>query len=163
MSGEKVGTRMIFRGDDRDIILFRVGDDHGIPRLDYSLALKSPSDLSVAATKDDRLMYSLQIRVQVFDRDTNKLIFVSQKDMHDTIDKSRYQNIKDKLFAYESMLPLPSGNYRLAFPCTHCNNNVSYRTEREIAVPKVDATQFQVPGILPFASAEEVDPVAAPV
>src|SRR5258707_661583 len=92
-------------------------------------------------------MYSLQIRVQVFDRDTNKLIFVSQKDMHDTFDKSRYQDIKDKLFAYESMLPLPSGNYRLAFQFTDWNKNVSYRTEREIAIPKIDATQFQVPGI----------------
>ncbi len=163
MNREQVSTSMILQGHNLDIILFPVRDERGISRLDYSLALKSPSDLSVAATKDDRLMYSLQIRVQVFDRDTNKLIFVSQKDMHDTFDKSRYQDIKDKLFAYESMLPLPSGNYRLAFQFTDWNKNVSYRTEREIAIPKIDATQFQVPGILPFASAEEVDPVAAPV
>jgi hypothetical protein len=154
---------MILQGHNLDIILFPVRDDHGISRLDYSLSLKSPSDLSVAATKDDRLMYSLQVRVQVFDRDTNKLIFVSQKDLHDTFDKNRYQDIKDKVFAYESMLPLPAGNYRLAFQFTDWNKNVSYRTEREIAIPKIDATQFQVPGILPFASAEEVDPVAAPV
>src|SRR5258708_7962111 len=118
---------------------------------------------SVAATKDDRLMYSLQIRVQVFDRDTNKLIFVLQKALQDTFDKSRYQDVKDKAFAYEGMLPLPSGNYRLAFQFTDWNKNVSYRTEREVSIPKIDATQFQIPGILPFASAEEVDPVAAPV
>jgi len=163
MNREQVSTSMILQGHNLDIILLPVRDEHGISRLDYSLALKSPSDLSLAPTKDDRLMYSLQVRVQVFDRDSNKLIFVSQKDLHDTFDKSRYQDVKDKVFAYEGMLPLPSGNYRLAFQFTDWNKNVSYRTEREIVIPKIDATEFQVPGILPFASAEEIDPVAAPV
>lgn len=163
MNREQVSTSMILQGHNLDITLLPVRDERGISRLDYSLALKSPSDLSVAATKDDRLTYSLQIRVQVFDRDSNKLIFVSQKDLHDTFDKNRFQDIKDKAFAYEGMLPLPSGNYRLAFQFTDWNKNVSYRTEREIAIPRIDSTQFQIPGILPFASAEEVDPVAAPV
>jgi len=163
MNREQVSTSMILQGHNLDIVLLPVRDDHGVSRLDYSLSLKSPSDLSVTSTKDDQLMYNLQIRVQVFDRDSNKLIFVLQKDLRDTFDKSRYQDIKDKVFAYEGMLPLPAGNYRLAFQFTDWNKNVSYRTEREVAVPKIDATQFQVPGILPFASAEEVDPVAAPV
>ena len=163
MNREQVSTSMILQGHNLDIVVLPVRDEHGIPRLDYSLALKSPSDFSVASTKDDRLMYSLQVRIQVFDRDTNKLIFVLQKALQDTFDKSRYQDIKDKAFAYEGMLPLPSGNYRLAFQFTDWNKNVSYRTEREVSIPKIDATQFQIPGILPFASAEEVDPVAAPV
>jgi len=163
MNREQVSSSMILQGHNLDIVLLPVRDERGISRLDYSLALKSPSDLSVIATKDDRLMYSLQIRVQVFDKDSNKLIFVSQKDLRDIIDKSRYQDIKDKAFAYESMLPLPAGNYRLAFQFTDWNKNVSYRTEREVTVPKIDVNQFQIPGILPFASAEEVDPVAAPV
>src|SRR5258708_13247928 len=118
MSGEQCSTSIIFKGHNLDINFSQVGDDPGFTRLDYSLALKSPSDLSVAATKDDRLMYSLQIRVQVFDRDTNKLIFVSQKDMHDTFDKSRYQDIKDKVFAYEPILPLPSTNLPSPVPLT---------------------------------------------
>jgi GWxTD domain-containing protein len=163
MNREQVSTSMILQGHNLDLILFPVRDDHGISRLDYSLGLKSPSDFSVGTTKDDRLMYNLQIRVQVFNRDSNKLIFVSQKDLQDTFDKNRYQSIKDKAFAYEGMLPLPPGNYRLAFQLTDWNKNVSYRTEREVSIPKLDTTQFQVPGILPFASAEEVDPVAAPV
>jgi len=163
MNREQVSTSMILQGHNLDIVLLPVRDERGISRLDYSLALKSPSDLSVAPTKDDRLTYSLQVRVQVFDKDSNKLIFVAQKDLHDTFDKSRFQEIKDKAFAFESMLPLPAGNYRLAFQFTDWNKNVSYRTEREVSVPKIDVNQFQIPGILPFASAEEVDPVAAPV
>jgi GWxTD domain-containing protein len=163
MNKEQVTSSMILQGHNLDIILLPVRDEHGITRLDYSLGLKNPSDFSVAPTKDDRLSYSLQIRAQVFDRDTNKLLFISQKDLHDTFNKDRYRDIKDKAFAYEGMLPLPPGNYRLAFQFTDWNKNVSYRTEREIAIPKTDSNQFQVPGILPFASAEEVDPIAAPV
>jgi tetratricopeptide (TPR) repeat protein len=163
MNREQVTTSMILQGHNLDIVLLPVRDERGLSRLDYSLALKSPSDLSVTGTKDDRLTYSLQVRVQVFDRDSNKLIFVSQKDLHDTFDKSRFQDIKDKSFAYESMLPLPAGNYRLAFQFSDWNKNVSYRTEREVSIPKMDVNQFLIPGILPFASAEQVDPVAAPV
>jgi GWxTD domain-containing protein len=163
MNREQVSSSMILQGHNLDIVLLPVRDERGLPRLDYSLALKSPSDLSVTATKDDRLMYNLQIRVQVFDKDSNKLIFVAQKELRDTLDKSRYQDLKDKTFAYESILPLPTGNYRLAFQFTDWNKNVSYRTEREISVPKIDVNQFQIPGILPFATAEQVEPIAAPV
>jgi len=163
MMREQVTSSMILQGHNLDIILLPVRDERGITRLDYSLGLKSPSDLSVTPTKDDRLLYSLQVRVQVFDRDTSKLLFVTLKDLHDVFDKDHFRDIKDKIFTYEGMLPLPPGNYRLAFQFTDWNKNVSYRTEREIVVPKVDSTQFLVPGILPFASAEEVDPVAAPV
>jgi len=163
MNREQVTSSMILQGHNLDIILLPVRDEHGITRLDYSLALKSPSDMSVTPTHDDRLYYSLQVRVQVFDRDSSKLLFVTQKELHDTFDKAHYQSFKDKALAYEGMLPLPPGNYRLAIQFTDWNKNVSYRTEREISIPKVDTNEFLIPGILPFASAEEVDPVAAPV
>jgi len=163
MMREQVTSSMILQGHNLDVIVFPVRDDHGITRLDYSLGLKTPSDLSVTPTKDDRLMYSLQIRVQVFDHENNKLIFVAQKDLHDEFDKDHYRDIKDKAFTFEGMLPLPPGSYRLAFQFTDWNKNVSYRTEREVVIPKIDINQFEVPGILPFASAEEVDPIAAPV
>jgi GWxTD domain-containing protein len=163
MNKEQVTSSMILQGHNLDIILLPVRDEHGVTRLDYSLGLRSPSDLSVTPTKDDRLAYSLHIRVQVFNRDTNKLIFITQKDLHDIFDKDRYRDIKDKNFTYEGMLPLPPGNYRLAFQFTDWSKNVSYQTEREVSIPKTETTQFLVPGILPFASAEEVDPVAAPV
>lgn len=163
MNREQVTSSMILQGHNLDIILLPVRDERGFTRLDYSLGLRSPSDLSVSTNKDGKLYYSLQVRVQVFDRDSSKLLFVSQKDLHDTFEKSHYDDMKDKAFAYEGMLPLPSGNYRLVFQFTDWNKNVSYRTEREVSIPKVEANQFLIPGILPFASAEQVDPVAAPV
>jgi GWxTD domain-containing protein len=163
MNREQVSSSMILQGHNLDIILLPARDEHGLTRLDYSIGLKTPSDLSLATTKDDRLSYSLQTRVQVFDKDNGKFLFVAQKDLRDTFDKDRFHDLKDKVFTYEGMLPLPPGNYRMVFQLTDWNKNVSYRTEREISIPKIAVNQFLVPGILPFASAEEVDPVAAPV
>jgi len=163
MNREQVTSSMILQGRNLDIVLLPVRDEHGLTRLDYSLGLRNPSDMSVSPTKDDRLYYSLQVRVQVFDRDTSKLLFVVQRELHDIFDKNHYQDLKDKPLAFEGILPLPPGNYRLIFQFTDWNKNVSYRTEREAAIPKTEANQFLIPAILPFASAEQVDPVAAPV
>jgi len=160
---EQVTSSMILAGHNLDVILLPVRDERGLSRLDYSVGLKNPSDLSVTTTKDDRLSYSVQIRAQVFDRDNNKLLFTVQKDLHDTFDKDHFRDIKDRAFTFESMLPLPPGNYRFAFQFTDWNKNVSYRTEREVSIPNVTPKQFLVPALLPFASAEQVDPVAAPV
>ncbi len=163
MNREQVTTSMILAGHNLDIVLLPVRDDHGLARLDYSIGLRNPADLSVSTTKDDRLFYSVQVRVQVFDQATSKLIFTAQKDLHDTFDKDQFRDFKDKRFTFQSMLPLPPGSYRLAFQFSDMNKSVSYRTEREIKIPSVTPNQFLVPAILPFASAEQVDPVAAPV
>jgi len=163
MNREQVTSSMILSGHNLDIVLFPARDEHGLTRLDYSVGLKNPSDFSVSPTKDDRLFYSVQVRIQVFDHDTSKLLFVIQKELHDTFDKDHFRDIKDRAFTFQGMMPLPPGSYRLAFQFSDWNKNVSYRTEREIVIPKVVANQFLVPAILPFTSAEQVDPVAAPV
>jgi GWxTD domain-containing protein len=163
MNREQVTSSMILSGHNLDIVLFPVRDEHGLTRLDYSIGLKNPSDFSVASTKDDRLSYSVQVRVQVFDHDSSKLLFVTQKALTDVFDKDQFRDIKDRSFTFQGMLPLPPGGYRLAFQFSDFNKNVSYRTEREVTIPKVASNQFLVPAILPFTSAEQVDPVAAPV
>ena len=163
MNREQVTSSMILSGHNLDVILLPVRDERGLTRLDYSIGLRNPSDFSVSTTKDDRLFYSVQVRVQVFDRDNSKLLFVVQKDLHDTVDKDRFKDFKDKPFTFEGIMPLPPGNYRLAVQFSDWNKNVSYRTEREISIPKVSTNEFLLPALLPFTSAEQVDPVAAPV
>lgn len=163
MNREVVTSSMIHQGNNLDIILFPARDAHGLTRLDYSIRLKNPGDLSVFETQDLHLSYSVQIRVQVFDSVTNKLIFTHQKDLKDTLDKSHYQNIKAKAFSYEGILPLPPGQYRLAFQFTDWNKNASYRSEKELTIPKIESNRFLIPAILPFSSAEQVDSFAAEV
>ncbi|MFI5096714.1 MAG: GWxTD domain-containing protein [Candidatus Acidiferrales bacterium] len=163
MNREQVNSSMILQGHNLDVILLPARDARGLTRLDYSIRLKNPSDLNLSETPDAHLAYSLQIRVQVFDSSNNKLIFTHQKELRDTFDKGRYRDIKDKAFSFEGMLPLPPGEYRLAFQFTDWNKNASYRTEREVSIPKVEAGKFVIPGILPFSSAQQVDPFAAAV
>jgi GWxTD domain-containing protein len=163
MNHEQVTSSMILSGHNLDIVLLPVRDEHGLTRLDYSIGLKNPSDFSVNSTNDDRLSYAVQVRIQVFDHDNSKLLFVTQKNLHDVFDKDHFRDIKDRSFTFQGMLPLPPGSYRLAFQFSDFNKNVSYRTERDVAIPKVAANQFLVPAILPFTSAEQVDPIAAPV
>jgi GWxTD domain-containing protein len=163
MNREQVSSSIVRPGQNMDVVLMPTKDARGLTRLDYSIRLKSPSDLSLTETNDLHLAYALQIRVQVFDAANNKLIFVSQKDLRDSFDKDRYRGIKDKAFSYEGILALPPGKYRLAFQFTDWNKNVSFRTERDATIPAVDSTKFIIPAILPFSSAEQVDPVAADV
>jgi GWxTD domain-containing protein len=163
LNREQVTSSMIHQGRNMDVILMPTKDARGLTRLDYSLRMKSPSDLSLTETADGHLSYALQVRVQVFDAVNNKLIFATQKDLRDTFDKNRYRDIKDKVFSYEGIVALPPGQYRLAFQFTDWNKNQSFRTEREVTIPNADSAKFIIPAILPFSSAEEVDPVAAEV
>jgi GWxTD domain-containing protein len=163
MNREQVRSSMILPGKNLDVILLPVRDVRGVTRLDYSIRLKAPSDLSVTEEKDERLAYSVQVQIQVFDAVNNKLIFTSQKELSDKLDKHRYVEIRDKVFSYQGILPLPPGQYRLAIQFTDWIKSTSFRTEREVTIPKVEASKFEIPGVLPFSSAEQIDSVAAEV
>jgi len=154
MNREQVSTSMILQGHNLDIILFPGSRmNRGISRLDYSLALKSPQWTSASPPRRTiGLMYSLQIRVQVFDRDTNKLIFrLAKRYARTTFDKSRYtRDIKDKLFCLRKHVCLfrPEINRPCVSVLTDRNiRTFSYRTEpARSPSPKIDATQFQGSG-----------------
>src|SRR6266852_3779043 len=163
MNREQVRSSLILEGRNLDVILLPVRDPHGVTRLDYSVRLKNPSDFSVTPEKDERLSYSIQLKVLVFDTASNKLVLSTQKDLHDTFDKNRYREIKDKAFSYENILPLPPGKYRLSIQYTDWVKSTSYRTEREVTIPKAEASRYEIPGILPFSAADQIDPIAAEV
>ena len=161
MLRENVTSSMVLSGNNLDIITLPVRDTRGITRLDFAIRMRNPADLAVANAPDGQLRYSIQVRVQVFGQD--KLIFTQDKSLTDGFDKRRYNEIKDKSLSYESWLPLPPGKYRLAFQFTDWNKNTSYRAERDVVIPSPAADKLVVPGILPFSTAEQVDPGTAEV
>jgi len=163
MNREQVRSSMILPGRNLDVILLPVRDPRGLTRLDYSIRLKTPSDLSVTEEKDERIIYSAQVQIQVFDAVSNKLIFTTVKDLSDKFDKHRYLEIRDKVLSYQGILPLPPGQYRLAIQFTDWIKSTSFRTEREVTIPKVEASKFEIPGVLPFSAVEQIDSVAAEV
>jgi GWxTD domain-containing protein len=156
---EAVSTRMLLSGNSLDVLTFPVRDSRGLTRLDYSIHLKNASDMTLTKEPDGRFSYAVGLMVRVFAMD-NKLIFSQEKQVHDSLDKQRMEEIADKSFGYEGLLPLPPGKYRISFELEDHAGKKSFQTERQVVVPQPEANNFIVPGILPFSSAEEIpDPV----
>jgi GWxTD domain-containing protein len=156
---ENVSTRMILSGHNLDVLTFPVRDSHGFTRLDYAVHLRNPSDMTLTKEPDGRYSYSVTVNVRVFGPD-NKLIFSQEKHVSDSMDRQRMEEIQDRLFGYEGLLPLPPGKYRLVFELEDWSKKASYETERDVSVPQPVENTFVVPEILAFTGAEEIpDPV----
>jgi hypothetical protein len=156
---EDVSTRMILSGRNMDILTFPVRDSRGLPRLDYALFLRNPSDFTLAKGSDGRYSYSIGVIVRVFGPDS-KLVFSQEKTLSDSMDKQRMEQIQDQSFSYEGILPLAPGKYRLAFEFVDWNKKASYEAEREVVIPNPAGDTFVVPAILPFSRADEIsDPL----
>lgn len=154
---ESVTSRIILEGRNLAIITFPARDSHGLTRLDYAVRLQNPSDLSMNQENDGGYRYTVEVRVRVFAPD-NKLIFTQQKTVSESISKKHLDSIKDKIFGYEGMLPLPPGKYRLDFQLTDWSKKTAFHTAREVIIPIPAKEGLIVPGVLPFISAEDADP-----
>src|SRR5258707_1527608 len=132
-------------------------DAHGLTRLASAIRLHTPSDLAAADLADGTYRYSVEVRAAVLTAD-NKSIFTQQKTVTDTVDKKSLDRFKEKVFGYLGTLPLPPGKYHLDFQVTDWSKKSAYRTLRDITVPAGTKDALTVPAILPFSSAEEVDP-----
>ena len=155
MSHESVSARMIVQGRNLDIVTLPVRDSRGLTRLDYAIRLHNASDLSLAVEDGGRYKYAVEVRIRVFSPD-NRLLFTQQKSVSDSIDKPRFDAIKDHAFGYQGTLPLPPGKFRLDFQVTDWAKKVSFQSEREVTVPTPNANGIVIPGILLFSSAQEV-------
>src|SRR6266478_247371 len=154
---ESVTSRIIMEGRNLAIITFPARDSRGLTRLDYAVRLQNPSDLSMAQESDGGYRYTVEVRIRVFAPD-NKLIFTQQKTVSESISKKHLDSIKEKVFGYEGMLPLPPGKYRLDFQLTDWSKKTAFHTAREVIIPAPAKKGLIVPGVLPFMSAENADP-----
>jgi GWxTD domain-containing protein len=157
---EDVSSRIVVEGRNLDIVTLPVRDSHGLTRLDYAIRMHNPSDLTVTDGGNGRYTFAIEIRVRVFGPD-GKLIFTQQKPVTDSMDKTSLTRIKDRVFGYESSLPLPPGKYRLDFLLTDWQKKLGLHAEREVIIPAVDVNSLVIPAVLPFSAAETVNPSAA--
>lgn len=154
---ESVISRMILDSQNLDIFMLPVRGLNGLTRLDYAIRLHDPSDLTLAKLPDGQYSYAVEIRVRVFTKD-KKLIFTQQKSAAGKLTEERYNEVKHTVFGYEGILPLPPGGYSLEFLLTDWTKKVGFKAEREVSIPAATPGTFVVPGILPFSSAESVNP-----
>jgi len=159
---ENVSSRLLLEGRNLDIVTFPARDSRGLTRLDYAVRLHNPKDLSMTAEPDGRYSYAVEVRVVVFGKD-NRPIFTQEKKLTDSITKARFDTVKDKVFGYEGILPLPPGKYHLDFQFTDWTQKASYHTNREVEVPAPPKEGVIVPSVLPFQTAEDAEPGLAEV
>jgi GWxTD domain-containing protein len=157
---EDVSSRIVVEGRNLDIVTLPVRDSRGLTRLDYAIRMHNPSDLTMTDDGNGRFTFAIEVRVRVFGPD-GKLIFTQQKKVADSMDKTGLARIKDRVFGYESSLPLPPGKYRLDFLLTDWQKKLGLHSEREVTIPVVDASNLVIPLVLPFSTAEGVNPSAA--
>jgi GWxTD domain-containing protein len=159
---ENVSSRLLLEGRNLDIVTFPARDSRGLTRLDYAVRLHNPKDLSMTAEPDGRYSYAVEVRVVVFGKD-NRPIFTQEKKLTDSITKAQFDTVKDKVFGYEGILPLPPGKYHLDFQFTDWTQKASYHTNREVEVPAPPKEGVIVPSVLPFQTAEDAEPSLADV
>jgi GWxTD domain-containing protein len=151
-----VTSRLIVDTKSLDIVLLPVRDARGLTRLDYAVRLRNPSDLTVTRDTNGRYSYTVEVRVQVFTPD-KKLIFTQQKSVSDSFGQRHLDEIKERPFGYEGILPLPPGKYHLDFLLTDWAKQVGFHAQRDVEIPGNTAGTFVVPAILPFSVAKPVD------
>jgi GWxTD domain-containing protein len=156
MLRESVSSRMVLQGRNLDILTLPIRDSRGLTRLDYAIRLHNPSDFSLTTEDSGRYTYAAEVRVRVFGPN-NRLLFTQQKSVSGSMDKRKFDSIKDHPFGYQGTLPLAPGKYRLDFQFTDWSKKVSFQTERDVTIPEPNDQGFVIPGILLFANAEEVD------
>lgn len=160
---EMVGTvtaRIVLPGQNLDITTLPVRDSQGLTRLDYAIRFRNASDFSLLERPGGKYFYSIEARVRVFGPG-NTLIFTQQKTISDTVDKTKLDEIKDKRMGFEGILPLPPGKYHLDFLLTDWQKKTGFQADRDVDVPPIDENNLVVSGVLPFSTAEEVDPSKA--
>jgi GWxTD domain-containing protein len=155
---ESVTSRLLLEGTNLDIVTFPMHDSHGLSRLDYAIRLHNPADLSVTDLSDGNYRYSVEVRIIVFAAESTKAIFTQQKTITDSIDKKSLDRFRERVFGYLGTLPLPPGKYRLDIQLTDWSKKNAYHTVRDVAIPATSKDALVIPGILPFLSAEQIDP-----
>src|SRR3984957_3651904 len=150
---ENVTARLLIPGQNLDVATLPLRDSRGLTRLDYAMRFRQPSDASIEQGSDGKFAFNMEAQVRVFDAaKPDQPIFTFQKRVTDTIDKQRYDDLKNSRIGYEGSLPLPPGKYRLEFVLTDWVHKKALQAEKEVVVPEMSPSGPVIGGVLPFIS-----------
>ncbi len=154
---ESVTSRLILGGEFLDVLALPLRDSEGHTNLHYALRMKRPEEFTVGRTSDGRYYYSVSIAARVFGADS-KQIFAQEKKLSAYFDENQLGQIKNKIFGYEGLLPLPPGKYKIEFALTNLLKQTAYRAEKEVVVPEIPSNGIRLTPLVPFSTMVGVDP-----
>jgi GWxTD domain-containing protein len=149
---ESVSHRVVLGAGYLDILTVPLVDAAGETNVHYALQLKRPEDFPLAEDKDNRHYYSATVNARVLTAD-GKLIFSAERKLSQYLDERQLVKVKDRVFGYDGLLPLPPGKYKLQFELTDDIKRTAYPGEREVVVLDRPADSVRITDVVPFSEA----------
>lgn len=150
---EDVTHRVVLSDEFLSVATVPLRDQQGNSSLHYLLRLKRPEDFAIGQDSKGQWYYSADVAVRVMTPE-KKLIFTQQRELSRALNEDQFHEIKNKLFGYEGILPLPPGKYSLEFVLTNKLKKTAFRAEKEVVVPTLPETGVRLSDIVPFTKAE---------
>src|SRR4051794_22067434 len=150
---EQVSHRLVLGSEFLDLLTIPLRDRQGGWDLHYVLRFKRPQDFTITQSTDGRYYYSAEVSARVSDA-SGKLIFDQHRNLSDYVDQAKLDAVKDKVFAYEGLLPLAPGKYKIEFVLSNNIQKTAFREQREITIPGTIAEGLLISDVVPFSEAE---------
>jgi GWxTD domain-containing protein len=152
---ESVSHRVILGPEFLDALIVPLRDAGGYTFAHYILREQKPEDFVIAQGNDGKHYYSIDVTTRVLVAD-GKVIFTEQRTHNQYVDNNKLEEIRNKSFAYEGLLPLPPGKYKVEFVLTDRLKHTGFKTERDIVVPDLPTSGVRVTDLLPFSASKEI-------
>lgn len=149
---ESISHRVILHGDYLDVLTIALVDTAGETNLHYVLRMKRADDFSLAQDDNKRYFYSASVRTSVLTPE-GKLIFTQERKLSSFVDDRQFIRIRNGVFGYEGLLPLPPGKYKLQFQLTDELKHTSFPAERDVVIPSRPTEGMRVTDVVPFSEA----------
>lgn len=150
---EAVSHRIILGQEFTEFGAVPLRDSDGLTNVHYVVRVKRPEFFSVAEDNNHRFYYSATIAMRVLTWE-GKQIFQQERKLSAFLSDAELSRVKERRFAYEGMLPLPPGRYKLEFRLADDIKKTAYRGEYSVVVPEPSKNLLQVTDVVPFSAAE---------
>ncbi len=153
---ESVTYRLIVAGDAlREYHVPLRGPDGNV-NLHFMLQLPRADSFAVGERDGGGYYYSLNVTAKVFGPDNN-LLYTQERAYSRNISQAQLDDIKSKVLAYEGLLPLAPGKYKIEFLLTNLLRKTAFRIERQVEIPAPTGA-LAVGDLVPFSAAEAIEP-----
>ncbi|HET7205667.1 MAG TPA: GWxTD domain-containing protein [Terriglobales bacterium] len=149
---ELVSHKVVLPGDYLDVVTAPLVDSDGNTNLHYLLRLKHADDFSIVQEKEDRYYIAASLVTRVMTPD-KKPIFSQERKLSRYLSSGEVLRMKQKVFGYEGVLPLPPGKYHVEFLLNDDTKHTAWHQERDVVIAEALTQGLSVGEVVPFSEA----------